>query len=88
MLGWFRKLLWRQSYRAYPISRSMIRYVEQGRKMDIAGEMLSDGFAIYVSSIVAWNDSRGELISDLERERIKNNVQCSLERLGMRVYLD
>jgi hypothetical protein len=56
--------------------------------MDIAGEMLTDGFCIYVASIVAWNDSRGELVSETERQRIAQNAKRSLEEQGAVVVLD
>jgi hypothetical protein len=56
--------------------------------MTIAGEMLTDGFEIYVASVVTWNDSRGELIDPSERERILRNVKASLESRGARVVLN
>lgn len=56
--------------------------------MTIAGEMLADGFEIYVASIVAWDDSNGELIELSERERILQNVKSSLESQGARVILN
>jgi hypothetical protein len=56
--------------------------------MDIAGEMLIDGFCIYVASIVAWNDSNGELISETERQRIAQNVKRCLEARGEVVVLE
>jgi hypothetical protein len=55
--------------------------------MTIAGEMLIDGFEIYVASIVAWDDSCDELIDEPERQRILNNVKSSLEAQGARVVL-
>ncbi|HXS95447.1 MAG TPA: hypothetical protein VN736_12655 [Candidatus Limnocylindrales bacterium] len=56
--------------------------------MDVAGEMLADGFCVYVASIVAWNDSDGELFDDSERKRIARNIKLSLESQGTRVVLD
>ena len=56
--------------------------------MDIAGEMLADGFSVYLGSIVTWNDSKGELIDEFEKERIAQNVKLSLESQGIRVVLD
>jgi hypothetical protein len=55
--------------------------------MDIAGEMLMDGFSVFVASITAWNDSQGELINESERARIVSNVKSYLEARGQRVYL-
>jgi hypothetical protein len=55
--------------------------------MTIAGEMLKDGFEIYVASIVAWDDGRGEIIGAAEHERILANVKASLESQGGRVIL-
>jgi len=78
----------RKGFRAYPISRQTIVYVENGQKMDIAGEMLADGFSVYLASIATWNDSKGELIDEFEKERIAQNVKLSLESQGIRVVLD
>ena len=83
-----RKLVARKGSHAYPINRQTVVYVENGRKMDVAGEMLADGFCVYVASIVAWNDSQGELIDDSERQRIARNIKVSLESQGTRVVLD
>jgi Immunity protein 74 len=56
--------------------------------MTISGEMLMDGFAIYVASIVTWDDSHGELIDEAERQRIVKNVKASLESQGANVVLE
>jgi hypothetical protein len=69
------------------VGRDMIVYWENGRKMTIAGEMLSDGVVVYVASIVAWDDSDGELIGEAERRRITENVKTSFESQGTRVEL-
>ncbi len=50
MIGFLRHLFKRKGFRAYPLNRALIRYIEDGRKMDIAGEMLSDGFVVYLSN--------------------------------------
>ena len=84
----FRRLFARKGFRAYPINRQTLVYVEDGRKMDVAGEMLADGFCVYVASIVAWNESDGELIDDSERKRIARNIKLSLESQGTHVVLD
>jgi hypothetical protein len=55
--------------------------------MTIAGEMLNDGFQIYVASIVSWDDSNRELLDEAERQRILQNVKRSLEAQGARVIL-
>jgi hypothetical protein len=63
-------------------------YFEGSRRMTIAGQMLADGFEICVASIVTWDDSKGELISASERERILRNVKSLLEAQGARVVLN
>jgi hypothetical protein len=89
MLGrWFRLLTGRGGSRAGISNRGTAYYIEHGRKMTIAGEMLIDGFEIYVASIVGWDDSDGELIDESERQRILKNVISSLESQGVRVVLE
>jgi hypothetical protein len=68
-------------------NRSEVVYWEGTRRMTIAGEMLSDGFQIYVASIVSWDDSNGESIGEAERQRVLENVKRSLEAQGARVVL-
>ena len=51
---WLRLLVGRKRPWAGIANRSTVIYRENGRKMTIAGEMLADGFEIYVASIVAW----------------------------------
>lgn len=84
---WFRRLFGKRGPWAGIANRNAVVYWEAGRRMTIAGEMLIDGFEIYVASIVAWDDSNGELISELERQRIVRNVKSSLESQGARVVL-
>jgi hypothetical protein len=69
-------------------NRTSVVYYENGRKMTIAGEMLIDGFEIYVASIVGWDDGRGGLIDDAERARILGNIRSSLEAQGQRVVFN
>ncbi len=45
------------------------------------------GFAIYVCSIVTWDDSNGELIDAVERNRILQNVVAYMEGHGRFVEL-
>jgi hypothetical protein len=78
----FRRLFARKGFRAYPINRQTVVYVEDGRKMNVAGEMLADGFSVYVRSIVAWNDSGGALIDESDRERIVGNIKHRWSRKG------
>ena len=78
----------RKGFRVHPISRQTIVYVENGRKTDIAGEMLADGFSVYLALIATWNDSKGELIDEFEKERIAHYVKLSLKSQGIRVVLD
>ncbi|HXS95355.1 MAG TPA: Imm74 family immunity protein [Candidatus Limnocylindrales bacterium] len=85
---WIRVLLGKKGPWAGIANRSAVIYWENGRKMTIAGEMLADGFEIYVASMVAWDDSNGELIDQSERQRILQNVKSSLESQGARVVLN
>ncbi len=90
-MGWFWRLIRR--LRGVPdpwaaiANRGTVYYFERTRRMTIAGEMLKDGFEIYVASIVAWDDGRGEIIGAAEHERILANVKASLESQGGRVIL-
>jgi len=68
--------------------RGSLVYLENGRLMTIASEMLVDGYSIAVSWIVAWGDSNGGLIDKEEREKILNNVVTYLHGRGDRVELD
>jgi hypothetical protein len=85
---WLRKLLGKQGPWAGIANRHAVIYWEGRRKMTIAGEMLDNGFQIYVASITTWDDSKGELISESERQRILQNVIHSLESQGARVVID
>lgn len=49
--------------------------------------MLSDGVRINLSSIVAWDDSSGELMDEPERQRVLENVKRSLEAQGAKVVV-
>lgn len=67
------------------VNRDTIVYWEGTRCTTISGEMLSDGVRINVSSIVAWDDSSGELMDEPERQRVLENVKRSLEAQGAKV---
>ena len=84
----FRAVFGRSGHRAMIRNRTTVIYRENGRRMTIAGEMLSSGFEIYVASIVAWDDSDGELIDEAERARIVGNVRSSLEAQGEKIVLN
>jgi hypothetical protein len=86
--NWLRTMFGKKAPWASIRNRNAVVYRENGRTMTIAGEMLADGFEIYVSSIVTWDDSRGELITDADRQRILRNVRRSLESKGARVVLN
>jgi hypothetical protein len=86
--NWLRTMFRKKGPSASVRNRNALVYRENGRTMTIAGEMLTDGFEIYVSSIVTWDDSRGELITDADRRRIVRNVRSSLESQGARVVLN
>lgn len=82
-----RKLFGKKGPLARIASRNTVIYWEAGRKITIAGEMPTDGFEIYVASIVTWDDSNGEPIDESERQRILQNVKSSLESQGAKVVL-
>lgn len=63
-------------------------YWEDWRRMTIEGNRLIDGFEIYVVTIVAWDDSDGELVSESERQKILGNIQSSLKSKGARAVLN
>jgi hypothetical protein len=86
--NWLRTMFGNKDPWASVRSRNAVVYRENGRTMTISGEMLTDGFEIYVSSIVTWDNSRGELITDADRQRILRNVRSSLESQGARVVLN
>jgi hypothetical protein len=87
LLGYVRELLLKNQFRASIVDRKTVIYREGSRTMSISGEMLSDGFEIYVASIVTWDDSKGEQIDQADRQRIIANVKASLESQGARVEL-
>lgn len=87
MLRWLSVILRRSGYRVSVPDRQTLVYREAGRKMSIAGEMLSDGFEIYRSSVVSWDKTEGELLDNAERARILRNVKSYLEAQGERVVL-
>ena len=86
--NWLRTMFGKIGPWASVRNRNAVVYWENGRTMTIAAEMLTDGFEIYVSSIVTWDDSQGELITEADRQRILRNVRCSLESQGARVVLN
>jgi hypothetical protein len=85
---WLHRIAGKKSAWACVADRSSVVYYENGRKMTVAGQMLDDGFEIYVCSIVAWDDGRGGLIDASERARILNSIKSSLESRGDRVVLN
>jgi len=88
MIGrWLRRMLFGKGVRVWPRGRQNLQYQEDGRRMTIAAQMLTDGFEIAVCSIVTWDDSNGELINEAERQRILQNVRSYLESKGEKVVL-
>lgn len=68
--------------------RDRIVYWENGRRMTIAGEPLSNcGIAICVCTILSWDDGSGELIDEAERSRILENIKAYCKSHGMRLDL-
>lgn len=70
--------------------RAGILYIEGEREININSELLLRpyGILIYKSSIKNWNPPHNdELIDDIERNRILNNVVSDFEKLKYRVEI-
>ncbi len=71
---WLNKLLGRPSVRFLP-DRSVLEYKDSGRKIEIGGEILVDGFEIDVNSIVSWNDEPTKILNHSERVEIATGAR-------------
>jgi hypothetical protein len=62
-------------------------YRERGRQLQIPGEPMADGYAVYASAIRQWDTSPAEQIDDNERQRIATNIRSHFIGQGKNVYL-
>jgi hypothetical protein len=85
----FARLLQRR--KGYSVSldktRSTFLYRERDRRMQISGEAMPDGYAIYASSIREWETTPAIVIDDAERQRIASNIRQYYVDRGKNVYL-
>jgi len=69
----------------------MFLYRERGRRLQVPGELMADGYAIYASAIRQWESkpesAAAELIDDAERQRIAANIRAHFVDRGKNVYL-
>jgi len=71
------------------LGRSGLRYREGSATIFVDGEMRNGAtdFAIYESSMRAW-DGSGQLIGDDERRRIIANIVATFEQNGLSVAVE
>jgi hypothetical protein len=62
-------------------------YRERGRRLQVSGEAMADGYAVYASSIRRWESGSAEIIDDNERQRIATNIRNHFVDRGKNVYL-
>lgn len=62
-------------------------YRERGRQLQVSGEPMADGYAVYASSIRHWDSGPAEMIDDNERQRIAANIHSHFVERGKNVYL-
>jgi len=62
-------------------------YRERGRRLQVSGEAMADGYAVYASSIRHWDNKPAEIIDDNERQRIATNIRSHFVERGKNVYL-
>jgi hypothetical protein len=80
--------LGRRGIRAGMTNRNTIMYLEDGRSMTIAGELLDGAIVVYTSTILSWDDGNGDFISVDERQRITQNLKRYLESQGESVIFE
>jgi hypothetical protein len=61
-------------------------YRESNKNMTISGEMLINGFVLYVLGMVSWDDGAPCDLDD--RFRIVENIRRALESQGMSLQVD
>jgi len=62
-------------------------YRERGRRLQVPGEAMADGYAVYASSIRQWESGQTGVIDDNERQRIATNIRNHFVDRGKNVYL-
>jgi hypothetical protein len=67
--------------------RFAVIYHEGKRRMSVAAEMLTDGFALSPSSIGHWDGDPEHTIDDRKKHEIVRNIRRALESQGERVIL-
>jgi hypothetical protein len=72
---WINKLFGRPAVRFSGPGNAII-YSEHGHKISIFGEMMPDGFAMDLGSIVSWDDKPGEVVDEAERARIADAARA------------
>ena len=75
-----------EGYSVGVFDRSRLTYRENGRRMTIAGELLTNGFVVYLATIGPWDN--GDDIDENKRFQIADRVQRALGWRGMRIDLD
>jgi hypothetical protein len=76
----------RGSFRVTLANRNTLVYREKGKRLTIPGEMLANGFEIYVVSMTNWDD--GSVMTLLEREIVIDNLRAFLTAQGETLVLN
>jgi len=66
--------------------RTTLIYKSQGKKMTIAGELLTNGFAGNRVNMKTWDD--GTPLSSAEQEQVADNITRALASEGEIAYFD
>lgn len=85
--GFFRRgrIISDEGFSVGVLDRGRLAYREHRREMTIAGELLTRGFVVYLSSIGPWEN--GDDLSEDKKHQIADRVKRALEWAGMRVDL-
>jgi hypothetical protein len=92
-MGWFGRVFGGNGYSvSVDEARSTFLYRERGRRIQVSGETMADGYAVYSASIRAWetgspNTLPNPVIDDAERLRIASNIRTYFVRRGKNIYL-
>ena len=79
MISWFKKKEYKVKFSVFSI-----RYQEGKRVLDITLERLGGGdydFVAYLNGAKEWNKPEGVVLTDLDRERIKDRANSELSKL-------
>ncbi len=55
--------------------------------MQIRGEAMPDGYAVFASSIRHWDATAKEAINEMERQRITANIHSYFVDRGKNIYI-